>query len=209
MQRGYVTVGNGQAEFIEKRSRFIGTMRHVETEAEARAFLAEICAAHREATHNVYCYILREQNTVRFSDDGEPQGTAGRPALEVLTREGVTDCALVITRYFGGILLGAGGLTRAYAAAAKMALDAAEKKQMEPCLPLLVTMGYKDWAAAENSVKKSVAEIADIAYGSEVTVTLHLPPEAEESLRTLLADLTAGKAVVEPGELFLRPVAVC
>ncbi len=108
---GYRTIAApAQEEFVEKRSRFIGQIAPVEGEEEALAFINAVRERHREATHNVYAYILRENQMTRFSDDGEPQGTAGKPVLEVVQREGLVDVAVVVTRYFGGVLLGAGGL---------------------------------------------------------------------------------------------------
>ncbi|MDE6746466.1 MAG: YigZ family protein, partial [Oscillospiraceae bacterium] len=124
----YSTVrGSADASFTEKKSEFIGHIRHVETEEEAVDFINEIRASHRKAKHNVYAYILREGNTSRYSDDSEPQGTAGVPVLEVLRKEGLTDVCCVVTRYFGGILLGGGGLVRAYSHSAKIAVDASER----------------------------------------------------------------------------------
>ena len=128
-QSYYVPVDAGEAEFTEKRSRFLGHVRRVETEAEARAFLDEMRKKYYDARHNCWCYVLHEGGVVRYGDDGEPQGTAGQPMLNVFQREGVENVVCVVTRYFGGVLLGAGGLTRAYAKSAKDALDAAGKAQ--------------------------------------------------------------------------------
>ena len=114
MSEIWVPFENAESEFVEKRSRFIGRVFHVESEAEARARIEETKKRHYDARHNCWCYLLRQGNTVRYSDDGEPQGTAGQPMLNVFQRLGVTDVCCVVTRYFGGILLGAGGLTRAY-----------------------------------------------------------------------------------------------
>ena len=124
-QSYYVPVDAGEAEFTEKRSHFLGHVRRVETEAEARAFLDEMRKKYYDARHNCWCYVLHEGGVVRYGDDGEPQGTAGQPMLNVFQREGVENVVCVVTRYFGGVLLGAGGLTRAYAKSAKDALDAA------------------------------------------------------------------------------------
>ena len=123
----YKTLGHYAAEeYIVKKSRFIGYAKPVKTEKEALDFIAEISKKHWDATHNVYAYSLREGGIKRYSDDGEPQGTAGMPVLNVLTQEEVTDCVVVVTRYFGGILLGGGGLVRAYTHSAKIGVDAAE-----------------------------------------------------------------------------------
>ena len=124
MNEYFVPASDASAEFIERKSRFIGTIWKVETEEEALAHIKEMNEKHRDATHNVYAYIIKENNIMRYSDNGEPQGTAGMPTLEVLRREGITNVLCVVTRYFGGILLGAGGLVRAYAHSAKIALTA-------------------------------------------------------------------------------------
>lgn len=203
---GYITSGNGRSEFTEKKSVFIGSIRCVTTEADARAFIAEVSSEFSDATHNVFCYILREDNIIRFSDDGEPGGTAGKPALEVLTREGVRDTCLVVTRYFGGIKLGAGGLVRAYAASAKKTLDAAGKCRMMPFLTAEALMGYSDWAPAEDLLKRLPCEVDGIEYGTDVSVRLLLPAEALGRVKDALADLTAGRALFEVTGEVLRGV---
>ncbi|MGN1450574.1 MAG: IMPACT family protein [Eubacteriales bacterium] len=203
---GYITSGNGRSEFTEKKSVFIGSIRCVTTEAEARAFISEVSSEFSDATHNVFCYILREGNVIRFSDDGEPGGTAGKPALEVLTREGVRDTCLVVTRYFGGIKLGAGGLVRAYAASAKKTLDAAGKCRMMPFLTAEALMGYSDWAPAEDLLKRLPCEVDGVEYGTDVSVRLLLPAEALGRVKDALADLTAGRALFEVTGEVLRGV---
>ena len=196
----YATTGDGRAEFVEKKSRFIGSIAHVETEAEAKAFVAKVSAEFRDATHNVFCYILREQNTVRFTDDGEPQGTAGRPALEVLTRSGVTDCCLVVTRYFGGTLLGANGLVRAYAASASQALAAAGIREMMERALLVCAFTYADWARVEPFLQKTEGlTVGAPEFGGDVTVTLELDPEDVDDLRGKLQERTAGRCTVLDG----------
>ena len=139
----YVTVEREAAdEFIEKKSRFIGACRPVKTEEEALRFIQEKKSRYWDASHNVFAYILREGNTARFSDDGEPQGTAGQPMLNVFQREGVVNVVCVVTRYFGGILLGAGGLVRAYSKAASMALEAAGRARMAEWQSVAVECSY-------------------------------------------------------------------
>jgi len=133
MGNGYFTLkAAAEDRFIERKSEFIGNAAPVTTEKEALEFINRIRAKYSDATHNVYAYILREGNLTRFSDDGEPHGTAGLPVLDVLRKEQLCDCAVVVTRYFGGILLGAGGLVRAYSAGAKIGVDAAEKIFLKP-----------------------------------------------------------------------------
>ena len=123
MTEYYIPTEAAEAELVEKRSRFIGQVRPVETEEEARAFVEQVKKKHYDARHNCWCYRLRDGGVERYSDDGEPQGTAGQPMLNVFQREEVTNVVCVVTRYFGGVLLGAGGLTRAYTKGAKDALD--------------------------------------------------------------------------------------
>ena len=122
MAEYYVPARDSETEFTEKRSRFIGHVWRVETEEEAREKIAQMKAKYYDARHNCWCYVIREGNITRYSDDGEPQGTAGQPMLEVFRREGVENVCCVVTRYFGGVLLGTGGLLRAYTRSAKDAL---------------------------------------------------------------------------------------
>ena len=131
-----------QDEFVVKKSRFIGYSKHVETEAEAMAFVAEISKKHWDASHNVYAFSLRDGMTRRYSDDGEPQGTAGVPVLDVILKENIVDVCVVVTRYFGGILLGGGGLVRAYSQGARIALAAADKRYMTTCRRLTRSCDY-------------------------------------------------------------------
>lgn len=139
----YTTIeGYAQAEFVERRSRFIGSILPVTCEEDALAFLTQKREQYWDATHNVYAYILRDGQLRRYSDDGEPQGTAGIPVLDVLQKEGLTDVAVVVTRYFGGVLLGAGGLVRAYSHGAKIAVDAAVKKTMSPATLFQLDFSY-------------------------------------------------------------------
>ena len=129
MQEYTTILDRAEDEFVERKSRFIGAIAPVETEEEALDFIAQIKHQHRDATHNTYAYVLKN-GVKRYSDDGEPQGTAGVPMLDCLEKEGLVDVAVVVTRYFGGILLGAGGLVRAYSHGAKIAVDAASRKLM-------------------------------------------------------------------------------
>jgi uncharacterized YigZ family protein len=203
-ESGFLTVGRGCSEFCEKKSRFIGNIAHAETSDEARGFIAEISAKYPGASHNVYCYILRADNTIRFSDDGEPSGTAGKPALEILTRAGVKDACLVITRYFGGILLGAGGLVRAYAACAKLATENGGILKMVPCLRVKAEFSYSDWARAETVIRNSRAEIESAGYGGEVAVFLRISPEKYGEISETLKNMTAGRVKISVIEEIMR-----
>ena len=179
-------------EFIEKKSRFIGHIAPVQTEEEAVAFIGSIRAQHREATHNVYAYILRQNQLSRFSDDGEPQGTAGRPVLEVIQREGLVDVAVVVTRYFGGILLGAGGLVRAYAQGAKTAVDAAQVQNMHPAAVIELDMGYDLYGKVTHILPRHQVLTMDSDFGEGVRLRLLCKKERLAALTGELTELSAG-----------------
>lgn len=194
----YVTVAReGQDEFVEKRSRFIGHCRPVSTEREALDFITALKTKYWDASHNVYAYILREGNIQRFSDDGEPQGTAGIPALETLKKAGVTDCAVVATRYFGGILLGGGGLVRAYAHTASIALAAAGRVVMRECAVCSLVCDYALYGRVQAVLAEGGAALDDTAFTHVVTLRFHLPTGGLPALEKRLADATSGAAVVQ------------
>ncbi len=195
---GYKTIGgSAEARFIEKKSEFIGYIRHTETEAEALAFLAEIRAMHRKATHNCYAYLLRENNISRHSDDGEPSGTAGAPIYEVLRREGLTDVTCVVTRYFGGILLGTGGLTRAYTQGAKLAVDAAELRCMDTARRIRLTLAYPLYGKIGKILSEFDVRTESEEFSAEVVLTAAVRAERAEQLKTALDDLSAGEILTE------------
>ena len=191
MAEYYIPTGPGEAEFVEKRSTFMGHVRLVETEDEARAFVAEMKKKYHDARHNCWCYLLRN-GPERYSDDGEPQGTAGIPMLEVFRREGVTNLVCVVTRYFGGVLLGAGGLFRAYTKSAKDALDAAGRSAVRRwvCLELTCSYAALERYRQELAAFDGVAE--DLDYGAEVTIRALLPEEKSEAFRARIFDLSGG-----------------
>lgn len=195
---GYKTIGgSAEARFIEKKSEFIGYIRHTETEEEALAFLAGIRAMHRKATHNCYAYLLRENNISRHSDDGEPSGTAGAPIYEVLRREGLIDVTCVVTRYFGGILLGAGGLTRAYAQGAKLAVDAAELRCMDTARRIRLTLAYPLYGKIGKIFSEFDVRTESEEFSAEVVLTAAVRAERAEQLKTALDDLSAGEILTE------------
>lgn len=205
----YITVRQwGQAEFVERKSRFIGTCQPVKTEEEALAFIAQIKGDYWDASHNVYAYILREGGVQRFSDDGEPQGTAGIPVIDTLKKAGVTDTVVVATRYFGGILLGGGGLIRAYSHTASIALGAAEKVRMAECMLGEIACGYDSYGRVQPLVAECGGVVDDTVFLEAVTVRFHMEPEKLERLARRLADATAGKAALrETGKEFF-PLAM-
>lgn len=194
----YITVRNeGADQFIEKKSRFIGSCRPVKTEEEALGFIAELKTKYWDASHNVYAYILREGNIQRFSDDGEPQGTAGIPVIDTMKKSGVTDAVVVATRYFGGILLGGGGLIRAYSHTATIALSAAVKVRMKQCLLLSASCSYDIYGRVQAIVPECGGIVDDTEFTDRVTLKLHLEPEKLDDLTRRLADATAGRATLE------------
>ena len=163
-------------EFVEKRSRFIGYCTPVTTEEEATDFIAHIRAKHWDARHNVYAYSLREGNTKRYSDDGEPSGTAGMPVLDVIVKNGVTDVCVVVTRYFGGVLLGTGGLVRAYSQAAKIGLDAAEIVLMERCVRCSLRCSYNRYGKVAALIMQHASGLDETVYEADVVVKFHIKP---------------------------------
>ena len=193
MQQEYTTIYSpAEDEFVERKSRFIGHIAPVQTEEEAQAFIAQIRQQHRDATHNTYAYILRS-GIKRYSDDGEPQGTAGVPVLEVLQREGLVDVAAVVTRYFGGVLLGAGGLVRAYSHAAKLAVDAAERMVMSECAELSAMFSYDQYGRIERLLAKYGARTLGSDYAADVTLRVLMKANRVEAFQRDLAELTAGR----------------
>ena len=159
-------------EFIEKKSRFIGYIAPVTTEQEAAAFIESVRTRHREARHNCYAYRLRQNNLARFSDDGEPSGTAGRPILEVLQREDLTDICVVVTRYFGGILLGAGGLVRAYSHTCALALNAAKVCEMHPTVRYMAEVAYPLWDRVQHQLKSLPVRLENPEFTAAVAFEL-------------------------------------
>lgn len=186
-----------EARFIEKKSEFIGYLCPVQTEEQAVAFIEEIRAMHRKATHNCYAYILRENNAARHSDDGEPGGTAGVAIYEVLRKEGLTDVCCVVTRYFGGVLLGAGGLVRAYTKGAKDAVDAAQIKCMAEAVKLAVTVDYGLYGRLAQVFADFDARVEDERFADNVRIVLHIRAENSQKLTDKLVDVCNGAVSVE------------
>lgn len=190
---GYRTIeAPARDEFTERRSRFIGHIAPVATDEEAVAFVNAIREQHREATHNVYAYVLRQDQLTRFSDDGEPQGTAGKPVLEVVLREGLVDVAVVVTRYFGGILLGAGGLVRAYAQGAKTAIDAARVLNMQPAALVELDMGYDFYGKATYILPQYEVQVTDSRFEEGVRLQLLCKASRLAALTHQLRELSSG-----------------
>ena len=205
MTEYYIPTRAGDAEYVEKRSRFLGKVRHVESEEEARAFIDAMKKQYHDARHNCWCYILRE-GIMRYSDDGEPQGTAGQPMLNVFQKEGVTDVVCVVTRYFGGVLLGAGGLCRAYTKSAKDALDAAGISVVRRWVEVSIPCSYSLFSRIAQEVPAWKGVVTDTEYGADVTLRALLPEESEEAFARQILDLTAGTVRVQSVGEALRAV---
>ena len=188
-------------EFTEKRSRFIGYAQPVSTQVEAAAFIERIKKQHHDATHNVFAYLLREGQLERYSDDGEPQGTAGIPVLDVLRKQGVTNCAVVVTRYFGGILLGAGGLVRAYSHAAAIALGKAGIVTMAHCAILDIACDYSFYGKLAVCIPEWGGIVEDTQFGGAVTVRVRIHATLGDSFCAKLTDASNGRfQAVQTGE---------
>lgn len=191
MEEYLVPTGYGEDEFTEKRSRFIGRIWLVETEEEALSKIQEMKKQHYDATHNCWAYIIHS-GAVRFSDDGEPGGTAGMPMLQVLQREGLNNVACVVTRYFGGILLGAGGLVRAYTKGAKIAVDAAGKSIKRVWTVLYIPCPYSFYERVKLEIEAFGGILRSTDFGAEVDMEILFPQANAQLFLDRLTDLTSG-----------------
>lgn len=180
-------------EFIERRSKFIGYVKPVATEEEAIEFINAIKAKHWDATHNVYAYCLRNGQQKRYSDDGEPQGTAGVPTLDVILKSGITDVVVVVTRYFGGILLGAGGLVRAYSHGARIAIDAGNVATMRKCAQAELVCSYNQYGRINSLIPSMGGVIDDTQFTDNVKIKLHIAQRDIGALNKQLAEFTCGE----------------
>lgn len=200
----YVPYQEAESEFVEKRSRFIGHIWPVDSEDQAQELIRRVKKQHYDARHNCWCYLLGG-TVVRYSDDGEPQGTAGQPMLAVFQREHVTNVLCVVTRYFGGILLGAGGLTRAYSKSAWDALAAAGVAAMGLWTAARCTCPYPLLERVKLEVQAVGGTVDAVDYGAEVALTLSLPEDAPRRLQDRLTELSAGRLRLELSGTELRP----
>ena len=188
----------GEGELIEKKSRFIATTRPVETEEEALAFLAEMKKKYWDATHNCSAFVIGDRQQIqRCSDDGEPQGTAGRPMLDVLLGEDIHNMAVVVTRYFGGTLLGTGGLVRAYSKSVQIGLEASEVIEKRSGFLLKMAADYNSIGKIQYILgKKGIPTIAS-EYGADVVLEVLVPEEEEEGLKEEITEGTSGRTVYQ------------
>lgn len=194
MQEYTTILDRAEDEFVERKSRFIGAIAPVETEEEALDFIAQIKHQHRDATHNTYAYVLKN-GVKRYSDDGEPQGTAGVPMLDCLEKEGLVDVAVVVTRYFGGILLGAGGLVRAYSHGAKIAVDAASRKLMTTCVLLGMEFDYSFYGKINYILPKYVCRVEESDFGALVQMKVLFRQTEVDAFLKEVTELSAALVV--------------
>lgn len=200
----YFTVSEPvSASFTEKRSEFICYLAPVRTSEEAVDFINSVRAEHRKAKHNVYAYILRDDNISRYSDDGEPQGTAGVPVLDVLQKRGLTDVCAVVTRYFGGILLGGGGLVRAYSHAVSIACDSAKIMNMCMCHRLRIKTDYGMYGKISYILPRFDTITVSSDFGSDIILEILVLNENLDALKKELVEITNGAVDVEDcGEMY-------
>ena len=200
MEQGYKTIRTKAAdEFIERRSRFIGHIAPVSSEEEAVSFINEVRGQNREASHNCYAYILRDRQIKRYSDDGEPQGTAGVPILEVLERNGLVDVCVVVTRYFGGVLLGAGGLVRAYSTGTSTAVAAGGILTMVPCTSFVIETDYSLYGKLTYIFPQFHIKVLNTDFGETIRFSLLIRSERFAAFSKELSELSNGK--IEPFDL--------
>ena len=205
MDEYYTLKQEADDEYVVKHSRFISYALPVQTQEEAVAFINKIRAKHWDATHNVYAYVLRDGQIKRYSDDGEPQGTAGMPVLDVLLKEELTDCCVVVTRYFGGILLGGGGLVRAYSHSAKLGVDAAQKIKMALCVRASCSCDYGFYGKLSAMIPEAGGTIESTDFTDRVTVAFTIPQGLYKSFCAAVFDASLGKVTPTEQEKLYAP----
>lgn len=198
----YITIRDrGKDRFEEKKSEFIGYAKRVESEEEAKAFVNEIKSMHKQARHNCWAYVIGENYGIqRYSDDGEPQGTAGIPILEVMKKQGITDCAVVVTRYFGGILLGAGGLTRAYTKGASIAIKASGIVEKVLGFKVSITIDYDLIGKIQYICGQNSWYIEDSEYTDKVILHIYVEKSIVPKIEKEVTEATNGKAIISKSE---------
>lgn len=195
----YITIkSRAEDSFEEKKSEFIGYVKRVTTEDEAKGFVAEIRALHKTARHNCFAYVVGQNMGIqRYSDDGEPQGTAGIPILEVIKKNGLTDCAVVVTRYFGGILLGTGGLTRAYTKGAAIAIEAGGVVEKVNGLRVSIDIDYDLYGKIQYLCAQNNWHIEDSEFGAGIKIYILAEEENIEKIEKEVIEATSGKAIIK------------
>ena len=187
-----VPAGYGEIEYVEKRSRFIGRVWRADSETEAMDKIREMREKHWDATHNVYAYSIKEGGIARFSDDGEPSGTSGMPVLNVFRSAGIENFCCVVTRYFGGILLGAGGLVRAYSKAASLALEKAGRAELRKMLTCELECSYQMFERLKNELERLGSELESAEYGASVIMRFSMTEAELAAYSARVTELTSG-----------------
>lgn len=193
-------------EIVEKRSRFIASVKPVETEEEALEFLESLKRKHWDARHNVYAYVLEKDNIQRYSDAGEPAGTAGVPVLDYIKKEGLSNIVVVVTRYFGGILLGTGGLVHAYSKAAKAGVQAAEPVEMVLCQKIDLFCDYNLLGKVQSEIYRPYTQAGEVSYTDRVCVSVFVIVSEVDSFIKDLIDKTNGRISIEKGEVGYKKI---
>lgn len=208
MGKSYRTIlAYGSDEFIVSKSRFIGYAKPINSEEEGLNFIDEIKEKHREATHNVTAYVLgKSSNVQRFSDDGEPSGTAGIPVLEVINKEELRNMVIVVTRYFGGIKLGGGGLIRAYARAAKIAIEAAKIVTMVSHQQLRMEVDYNSYGRIENYLQVNNYRPDEISFEANVNIIISIRLDKLGLFKNDIIEFTSGQAIIEDLKKYFLPI---
>ena len=202
MLENYVNlIEGGEGEIIEKKSRFIGQVAPVKTEEEAYAFIEKIKKKHYDARHNCFAFSIGEDMPLlRFSDDGEPQGPAGKPMLEVINNSGIHNICIVVTRYFGGTLLGTGGLVRAYTEAAKAGIENSRTRVVQRMFPVNITTSYTDMGKLQYIFNTNEINIADTRFTDEVVFSIELPFTMKDRIIAEITEATSSRAAIEIGD---------
>lgn len=202
-EESYITIaGRGESRYEEKKSVFLGFAATAVTEEDALSLIAEVKSRYPDARHHVYAYLLRDRSLMRYTDDREPQGTAGMPTLDAIRKSGIVDAAIVTVRYFGGTLLGTGGLVRAYGRAAADALTAAGIVRMRVFRRLTLLLSYTDYPRLQPLLTRRAVPILASDFGADVELTLKLPEEEWQGFADEVTELTAGRAILLPDETF-------
>lgn len=201
----YLTIEKkSKNEFVEKRSRFIGSAFPVNNREEAERIVSELKSEYWDAKHNVFAYVLREGNIKRFSDDGEPQGTAGMPVLDVIEKQGLCDVLVVVTRYFGGVLLGTGGLVRAYSHSAALAIEEAKPVLMTPATECFLTCDYSSYSAVQAFLNNEECKDIYSVFEDDVKITFYVKSDNLSGFENRLTELSNGKiGLTKNSEKFL------
>lgn len=204
MEQKYMNDKSAETEIVIKKSRFLSFIKRTESEDEAKAFIADIKKQHKAATHNCSAYIIGKSALIqKADDDGEPQGTAGVPILEVLKKEELYNVAVVVTRYFGGIKLGAGGLIRAYSQGASSAVQDAGKAVEVPVVPLSVTLDYTFTSKFEHFLGTTDAAIVSQDYTDKVSYIIHVKEKGVDDIVNTLREITSNNFFYETGDIII------